>query len=162
MSTSVMRPFGVPHPAILNDVARQSLANELRTSLLSVSSRSTDPKVQELRKAIERRRNKAPDTIAAMLTEAHNSRRADPQSFASTIRDFFSARKERLQRTMRQLNPIETKLDGELDCIQMAIADGDHSTPTLKKFVEEIDEYIAVAQEMRGAAVAELYGAERR
>jgi hypothetical protein len=153
-----MRPFGVPHPAILNDVARQSLANELRTSLLSVSSRSTDPKIQELRKAIERRRNKAPDTIASLLTEAHNANRADPQSFASTIRDFFSAHGKKLQRTIRQLNPIETKLDGELNCIQMAIADGDHSTPTLKKFVEELDEYIEIAGEMRAAAVAELYG----
>lgn len=160
MSTSLVRPFGVPnHPAVTR-VECDSLAGELRQQLLAV--RSKDPKVIQLRKDLQQLKNKAPETIAALVSDAFNNGTPVAERFASTIRDFFSARREKLQRTIRQLNPIETKLDGELDCTQMAIADGDLSTPTLRKFVEELEEYIAVAQEMRAAAIAELYRAERR
>lgn len=45
--------------------------------------------------------------------------------------------------------------------IQMAVAQGDTSTPTLRKLVEELDEYILVAQEMRSAALSRIMQVNR-
>lgn len=159
MHPALMSSPTVSHHSIVSRVECDTLATELKQQLLAISSK--DPRIIQLRKDVQQGKNKAPDTIAAMVTDGFNSGSPVAERFASLIRDFFSARKPRLQRTMQQLNTVETKLDGNIDCTQMAIAQGDTSTPTLRKFVEELDEYIAVAQEMRAAAVAELYRAER-
>ncbi len=155
MPQSVIRPFGVPHPALVTEVERLSLAEQLRDSLLHLSFGSSDRRTQDLRKDVYRGQNKAAETIASMLTEAFNSHRANPSRFANVVWDFFSARVKRLRRTLRQLSPIETRVEGELNCLQVAIDQGDMSNPALTKFIDEIDENVALLMEMR-AAVALL------
>jgi len=147
------------HHSAIGAVEREQLASELRTDLMSVSSH--DPKVIQLRKDLSQLKNKAPNTLAAILCDAHNRNQPIAERVASTIRDFFSSRSKRIQRKLRELSPIETKAEGEFEQLQNAIDLGDTSTPTLKNFVREIDEYVAVLLEMRDAAVAELYRAEK-
>lgn len=159
MSTSLRPICPGTHPAFVGEVERRSLVSELRQCLLGVSSK--DPKIQQLRKDVQRGQNKAPETIASMVTDAFNSGNPAPERLASTIRDFFSAHTHRLQRKLRELSPIETREEGELNCIQVSIDQGDTSTPTLTSFIAEIDENVAVLLEMRSAAVAERYRSER-
>jgi hypothetical protein len=162
MTTSVRPICPGTHPALVTEVERRSLAGELRQCLLSLSSRSKDRRIQNLRKGLYRQHNKAPDTIASLLTEAFNSQRDNPDKLASTIRDFFSARVKTLRRTLRQLSPVFTRDEGELNCTKVAIDQGDQSTPTLKRFIEEIDETMDLLMQMRAAAAWELYHTEHR
>jgi hypothetical protein len=147
------------HPRLISPGERDRLADEIRSCLLSVSS--SDPKIRERKKDLRKRFNKAPDTLAGFLVQAFNERRPISKRLTAAIGDFFSARTQTIQRRLRELSPIETRAEGEFECVQNAIDLGDTSTPTLKKFVEEIDEYVEVLQEMRAAAVAELEKAER-
>lgn len=151
-------PLGQPqYPAIVSEVETRSLAEELRTCLLNSGGGSKSTRIQELRKAVERRRNKAADTVAALLTHAFNSGRADPQAFAATITGFFSPRLKRLQRRLCDLMQVESIAEGEFEPLQMRIAQGDLSRPTLVAFKKELCEYRAILDEMELAVDAELY-----
>jgi len=154
-----MRPFGVPNHPVVSRVECNTLAGELRQILMSV--RSHDKTVIQLHKDVQAGKNKAADTVASFLVDSHNGKSSIADAFASTIRDFFSARVNRLRRTMRELSPIETREEGELNSTQVAVDQGDTSTPTLKRFIAEIDENISVLIEMRAAAAWELYRLER-
>jgi hypothetical protein len=147
--------MAVPHPQMIAPGERDKLADEIRSCLLSVSS--SDPKIRERKKDLRKRFNKAPDTLAGFLVQAFNERRPISARLTTAIGDFFSARTQTIQRKLRELSPIETREEGDINCLQVAIDQGDLSTPTLKKFVEEVDEYIAVLAEMRSAAIAEIY-----
>lgn len=147
------------HPQLLDRREVEKLADEIRGCLLSVSSK--DPKIRERKKDLRKRFNKAPDTLAGFLVQAFNEQRPISKRLTTAIGDFFSARTQQIQRRLRELSPLETRAEGEFECVQNAIDLGDTSTPTLKKFISEIDEYVAVLQEMRAAAVDELHRAER-
>jgi hypothetical protein len=149
------RPGGQPYPQTITQGERDQLADEIRGCLLSVSS--SDPKIRERKKDLRKRFNKCPDTLAGFLVQAFNERRPISHRLTTAIGDFFSARTTTIQRKLRELSQIETRVEGAMNCDQVAIDQGDLSTPTLKKFVEEIDEYVAVLLEMRGAAIAEIY-----
>lgn len=155
MMKSVLAFPCATHPQMIDAGERDRLADEIRGCLLSVSS--SDPKIRERKKDLRKRFNKAPDTLAGFLVQAFNERRPISARLTTAIGDFFSARTQRIQRRLRDLSPLETQAEGEFECVQNAIDLGDTSTPTLKKFVEEIDEYVAVLQEMRAAAIAEIY-----
>lgn len=155
MLQSLPAPATAANPQRISSVERDRLADDIRTCLLSVPPNG-DPKIRDRKKDLQKHFNKAPDTLAQFLVHAFNEKRPISQRLTTAIGDFFSSRSQRIQRRLRDLNPIETKEEGDVNNIQMAIAQGDESTPTLIRFVTEIDEYVAVLQEMRAAAVAEL------
>jgi hypothetical protein len=152
---------GARYHSMESRVESHALENEIRTELLSFSSRSR--RIQQLHKDIQQRRNKCAETLAAILTDPTADRPpAHRGRIGTMIRDFFSARTNGVRRTVRQINPIETKVDGEVDCLQMQIAGGDLSTPTMKMAVEKIDEEMSLLVELRTALVWEIYRAENR
>lgn len=162
MHQPLVRTTSAQYPTVVSEVDRRSLADELRTSLLTVAGGSKDSKIQELRKSVERHRNKAADTVASILTDAFNSGRADPQSFAATITGFFSPRLKQLQRELCDLMQVETVEEGEFECVQMQIAQGDLSRPTLVAFKKELRELRAILDEMELAVDTELYRSVER
>lgn len=152
------RATGPAHPQMIPLGERARLADEIRGCLLSVSS--SDPKIRERKKDLRKGFNRAPDTLAGFLVQSFNERRPISQRLTTAIGDFFGARTQTIKRRLRDLHSIETSEEGDVNDVQMAIAQGDVSTPTLKKFIQEIDEYMPVLLEMRAAAVAELYEAD--
>lgn len=147
----------ISHHQSVSRVECGVLERALRDDLLAL------PAGGQRHKDIQAGKNKAPDTLAHMLVGAFHKDPSIPRvtRLAHTIIDFFSSAEAKEQRRLRDLNPIETKEEGDINVVQMAIAQGDLSTPTLRKLVEEIDEYAPVLQEMRGAAIAELMRAAR-
>lgn len=149
-----------PRPAdnhrFMSMVEHEALERAIRDDLLSLPH--IDQFTRQKKKDIQSGRNKAPNTIARMLVGAFQKERSPAKvtRLAHTIIGFFSSSEAKEQRRLRDLNPIETKEEGDLNNVQMAIAQGDLSTLTLRKLVEEIDEYAPVLQEMRGAALTEL------
>lgn len=162
MSISIRPVCPGTHPAIVTEVERRSLAGEIRQCLLSLSSRSKDRRIQNLRKDLYREHNKAPETIASLLTEAFNSKREDPETFTATIRGFFSARLKRLRRKLSDLIPLETREEGTMNNTEMRVAQGDLSRPTLVELKREIAAYRVILDEMDDAIDAELYLTEIR
>jgi hypothetical protein len=151
---------GARYHSMESRVESRVLENEIRTELLSFRSR--DRRIQQLHKDIQQRRNKCAETLAAILSDPTADRPTVHRGRIGTmIRDFFSAGVHAVRRTVRQINPIETKVDGELDCLQMQIAGGDLSTPTMKLATEKIDEEIALLMELRTALAWEIYRVER-
>lgn len=142
---------GLSHHQNMSWVECDALERALRDDLLAL------PGCGQMHKDIQTRKNKAPKTLATMLVDGFRKERSPAKvtRLAHTIIGFFSSN-AREQRRLRDLNPIETKEEGDINVVQMAIAQGDLSTPTLRKLVEQIDEYAPVLQEMRGAALAEL------
>lgn len=152
---------GARYHSLETRVASRALVNEIRTELLSFSSR--DRRIQQLRKDIQQGRNKCAETLAAIVTDPTADRPINDRGrIGKRITDFFSAHAPRSRRTICQLNPIETKEEGDINNVQMAIAQGDHSTQALDHLIEEIDQYVPVLLEMRAAAVAERYRTETR
>ena len=132
------------------------MASELRRLLLGIAP--PDKQSRQLHKDLQQQKNRAPDTIATIVVAGlKNDQESKVRAIAHAISGFCSAGKAKLCRRFPQLYPIETREQGELDCLEVAIAQGDHSTPTLERFVKEVDENIAVLTEMREAAITELY-----
>lgn len=133
----------------------EALERAIRDELLALPH--ADQSTRQKKKDIQAGKNKAPNTLATMLVGAFTKERSVPRvtRLAHAIIGFFEARGEKQQRGLRDLHPIETKEEGDLNNVQMAIAQGDLSTPTLLKLVEEIDQYTPVLQEMRSAALTE-------
>jgi hypothetical protein len=133
----------------------EALERAIRDELLALPH--ADQSTRQKKKDIQTGKNKAPNTLATMLVGAFRKERSVPRvtRVAHAIIGFFESRGAKQQRRLRDLNPIETKEEGDLNNVQMAIAQGDLSTPTLLKLVEEIDEYAPVLQEMRSAALIE-------
>ena len=153
---SLVMSRGENHPA-RNRVVADVLARELRTRLLSFRSKS--PRIQQLKKDLQQGRNKAPETICAILVDAFNDAKpmSDVVSPAKVITDFFAAHIMHARRKLQDLMQLETVEEGELNCAQMKIAQGDRSTPTLTEFKKEIGEYRVVLDEMEAAVDHELY-----
>jgi serine kinase of HPr protein (carbohydrate metabolism regulator) len=152
----VFSPTGVAtHHSLVSRVECDTLTSELRTHLLSV--RSKDQRTIQLRKDVQQGKNKAPETIAALISDAFNSGDDVAGRMASTIRSFFSARTAQLQRRVRDLMQVETVEEGEFNNVQMKIAQGDLSRPTLIEMKKEIGEYRAILDELDAAVDAELY-----
>ena len=137
------------HHQPCNWVERDRLERMIASDLLSL------PACGQRHKDIQAGKNRAPNTIAAMLTDAFRKERNvhTVTRLAHTILQFFAPQ---TCRELQELHPIETREQGELEEVQMAVAQGDLSTPTLRKLVEELDEYILVAQEMRAAALSRI------
>lgn len=155
MTTSLTTAAAPAFPRAITSGERDRLASEISRCLLSVES-DGDPKIRERKKDLRKGFNKAADTLSQFLVHSFNNGKPISGRLTTAIGDFFSARTERMQRRLRELMPIETKEEGDVNLVQMAIAQGDLSTPTLIRFVTEIDEYMGVLAEMRAAAVAEL------
>lgn len=113
------------------------------------------PNCGQKHKDIQQGKNRAPNTIAQMLTDAFKKEPSVPKvtRLAHTILAFFTPQS---CRPLKELHSVETREQGDVDVIQMRLAQGDLSTPTLRNFVEEVDELIAVLTEMRSAALAQL------
>lgn len=155
MTTSLTRPFGVPNHSRVGRVECDSLAGELRQHLLSAES--NDQRVIQLRKDVQQRKNKAPETIASILSDAFNRGDDIGERFASTILGFFSTRVAKMQRRLRDLMQVETVQEGEFNNVQMKIAQGDLSRPTLTDMKKEIREYRLILDEMDTAIDVEIY-----
>jgi hypothetical protein len=144
------------HP-VRSRVEPETLASEFRTRLLAFRSKS--PRIQQLKKDLQQGRNRAPETICAILADAFNDAKplSEVVSPAKVITDFFTAHVVGARRKLRDLMQVETVEEGHLNNVQMKIAQGDHSTPTLTEFKNECDEYRTVLDEIEAAVDAELY-----
>src|SRR3954470_16615042 len=160
MSTSLRPSAPATHPQLITAVEQSRLEDDIRRALLEVPS-AGDQKVIDRKKDIRKRFNKAPETLAQFLVHSFNERRPISKRLTSAIGDFFSARTQRVLRRLRDLDQLETKEEYDVNQVQLEVAHGDLSTPTLIRLITEIDEHVEVLQEMRAAAVAELQKAER-
>ena len=131
------------------------LEEDIRRCMLEVPD-AGDQKVRDRKKDIRKGLNRAPDTLAQFLVHSFNERRPISKRLTAAIGDFFSARTQRVLRRLRDLDRVETKEEYDVNQVQLQIAHGDCSTPTLIRLITEIDEHVDVLQEMRAAAVAEL------
>lgn len=133
----------------------EALERAIRDELLALPH--SDQSTRQKKKDIQAGKNKAPNTLATMLVGAFRKERSVPRvtRLAHAIIGFFESKETKQQRALNDLHPIETKKEGDLNNVQMAIAQGDHSTPTLLKLVDGIDQYAPVLQEMRSAALNE-------
>lgn len=139
----------VSHHQSFNWVECERLERMIADDLLSL------PGCGQRHKDLQAGKNRAPNTIAAMLTDAFRKERniSKVTRMAHTILHFFTPT---TCRDLDELHPVETREQWELEQVQMAVAQGDLSTPTLRKLVEELDQYILVAQEMRAAALSRI------
>lgn len=127
------------------------LANEIRTRLQGV--RSTDKKVQQLRKHIQSRMNRAPETVAVLLS---NDSPLNGVVFGDTISAFFRRHIPKNRKPLRALSLLETREEGDVNCVQATIDQGDTSTPNLLRFKKELVEYIVVLKEIEEVVDHEL------
>jgi hypothetical protein len=157
MGLTVPAAFPQQHHPKISPVERATFADDFRQRLLAL--RSQCPRVQQVQKDLQQGKNKAPETITLLIADAFNSEKQidDVVSPAQMLVDYCKARVRRVRRAWHSVSPLETKEEGDLNCVQNAIDLGDHSTPTLTRFVKEAGEYIAVIEEMREAALTELY-----
>jgi hypothetical protein len=163
MSPTVFRERRVANRPVVNEAERQLLADEVRRALLALHSHVTgsrSPRGRRLHQDVQQLKNKAPLTLATMLTDAFNDRAplADITQIGNIIAGFFTAKRRGHVRKLRDLSPLETREEGELNVVQVAIDQGDHSAPTLQHFITDIDVNIALLEEMKQAATEELYG----
>lgn len=139
----------VSHHQPLNWVESDRLERMIADDLLSL------PACGQRHKDIQQGKNKAPNTIAAMLTDAFRKERnvSKVTRLAHTILAFFTPT---TCRELQELHSVETREQWELEQVQMAVAQGDLSTPTLRKLHKELGDYILVAEEMRSAVLTRL------
>lgn len=132
-----------------NWVERDRLEQLIAEDLLAL------PGCGQKHKDLQQGKNRAPNTLASMLTDAFKKEPSVPKvtRLAHTILAYFTPQS---CRALKDLHRVETEEEGDVNKIQMAIAQGDLSTPTLRNFVEEVDELIAVLTEMRSAALGQL------
>lgn len=149
MSMSLTPNSPVSHHQPLNWVEQDRLERMIADDLLSL------PACGQRHKDIQAGKNKAPNTIAAMLTDAFRKERdvSKVTQLAHTILAFFTPQN---CRDLSALHPIETREQGELENAQMVVAQGDLSTPSLRKLHKELGDYILVAEEMRAAVLSRI------
>jgi hypothetical protein len=154
------------HPAI-DQVEQDRLIAELRDALLALRAHVNgrrDVRAKQLHKDVQSGKNRAPETMGILLTEAYNDRAplSDVERISHIITSFFRSKRQGGVRKLRDLSPVETREEGELNCIQVAIDQGDHSAPMLNRLIEELERNIAILTEMRESALEERYGQEAR
>src|SRR4051812_30524303 len=155
MSTSLRPSAPTTHPQPITPVEQSRLEDTIRRELLQAPS-AGDQKVIDRKKDIRKGFNRVAETLTQFLVHSYNQGKPIHKGLVSAIGDFFSARTQRGLRHLKDLFQIETKEEGELNLVQMAIAQGDRSTPTLIRLTTEIDEIVPVLLEIRAAAVVEV------
>lgn len=160
MRPSLMPSTSAAHPQEITAVERERLEAEISRCLLEVPS-AGDQKVIDRKKDIRKGFNRVADTLSQFLVHSYNNGRPIAKPLINAIGDFFSARTQRGVRRLKDLFQIETKEEGDVNVVQMAIAQGDDSTPTLIRLITELDDLIPALQEIRDAAVVELQKPER-
>lgn len=151
------------HHPVVGQVEQDRLVGELRDALLALRAHVNgrrDARAKQLHKDVQSRKNRAPETIAALLASAFNERApmSDVTRICQIIGGFFIAKRRGHVRKLRDLSPIETRSEGELNLVQVLVDQGDHSAPMLAHLIEACDENIALLTEMKQAATEELYG----
>lgn len=127
------------------------LEREIRASVLRVSSK--DKKVQQLRKHVQSGINRAPETLATLLTECSP---VEGIAFGDRISAIYRHHIPKNRRTFKELSLLETREEGDVNPIQEMIVGGDTSTPTLTRFKKELVEYIIVLKEIEEVVDNEL------
>jgi gas vesicle protein len=155
MSTSLRPSPPTSHPRVITAGEQALLREDIQAALLEAPE-AGDQKIRDRKKDLRKGFNKAADTLSQFLVHSYNNGQPISKRLTNAIGDFFSTRTQRIQRRLRELNPIEVKECGDVKRVQMDIAQGDDSTPTLIRFITELDEYIEVLQEMRAAAVERI------
>lgn len=163
MGPIVFQDRRTSHHPVVGQVEQDRLVGELRDALLALRAHVNgrrDQRAKQLHKDIQSRKNRAPETIGTLLTAAFNDRApmGDVTRICRIIAGFFTAKRRGHVRTLRDLSPIETRREGDLNVIQVAIDQGDHSAPMLARLIESCQENIALLQEMEQSATEELYG----
>lgn len=163
MAQTVVAERRRSHHPVIDQVEQARLITELRNAMLALRSHVNgrrDQRAQQLHKDVQQRKNKAPETIGLLLTEAFNERAPlkDVERICEVISSFFRAKRRGTVRGLRALSPLETAVEGRLNCHQVAIDQGDLSAPTLIAFLDDLDRYVAIIEEMKAAALLELYG----
>jgi hypothetical protein len=149
------------HPQKISAVDQQRAADDLRHRLLAL--RSKDPRARQIQKDLYKGKNRAPETITTLIASAFNEDKPldDVLSPSQLLTEFVMTRVRRARRKLRDwssYSPIETREEGDVNCVQNAIDLGDRSRPTLLRYLKESGEYIDVVQEMREVVMDEVYG----
>ncbi|HWL41007.1 MAG TPA: hypothetical protein VNO75_12300 [Gemmatimonadaceae bacterium] len=149
------------HHSIATPVDRRAhLTDEVRRLLLSFSP--SDKRTRQLHKDLQQRKNKAADTLGSMFDAALTKQETSKlRAFGNLIAAFCARDNGRICRSFQQLFPLETREDGELNNVQVLIAQGDRSPQTLDRFIGELDDSIAVHTEMKEWALQERFIARR-
>jgi hypothetical protein len=152
------------HP-VIGQVEQDRLIAELRGALLALRAHVNgrrSRRAKQLHKDVQQGKNRAPETIGILLTEAFNDRAplTDVERVSHIISSFFRSTRRGAVRNLKKLSPLETRVEGDMNCDQVAIDQGDHSVPRLSHFVEELDAYISILLEMKQSTLEELYGAK--
>jgi hypothetical protein len=161
MSTSLQPSTSSVHPQPVTAGERDRLQEDIQRVLLQVPG-AGDQKVVDRKKDIRKGFNRVAETLSQFLVHSYNNGRPIAPQLVNAIGDFFSARTQRGVRRLKDLFQIETKEEGDVNCVQMEIAQGDRSTPTIIRLITEIDELVPVLLEIRAAAVAEVHAKAER
>src|SRR4051812_11871995 len=156
MSTSLLPSTSPAHPQPITAGERDRLQEDIQRVLLQVPS-AGDQKVIDRKKDIRKGFNRVAETLSQFLVHSYNNGHPIAKPLVAAIGDFFSARTQRGVRRLKDLFQIETREEGDVNCVQMEIAQGDRSTPTLIRLITQIDELVPVLLEIRAAAVAEVH-----
>lgn len=144
----------VHHPAI-SRVEADTFSDELRQELLAHSSH--DKRLIQLRKDVQARKNKAADTIAALVCDSHNAGGSLGEKIIRTIRGFLSARTKKVSASWRQLRAKETRIEGKMNCVELEIDQGDESRARYMEMKNLIAEYRQVLDDEEAIIDAKLY-----
>jgi hypothetical protein len=152
------------HHHMIDQVEQERLIAELRTAMLAlrthVNARRRDRHAKQTHKDVQQRKNKAPETLGTLLTSSWNERAplADIERIGAVISAFFRGCRRGLIRAIGVLIPLETQIEGDLRCAEVAIAQGDHTAPMLLRLVDDIDMLSPILTEMKESVLEELYG----
>lgn len=128
---------------------------------LLVALTGSDKKTRQLHKDMQQGRLKTSDHVAFMVDAAlTNHEESKVRAIAHALLAWCSAGKARFVRKFSQIFCAETRNQGELDNVQLAIEQGDHSPRTLDHLIRELDENMAIEREMKEWALRERFVAQ--
>lgn len=159
MTTSLIPPREIGHHRIVGSVEQRHYAAEIRRLLLSIVA--PEKQTQQLHKDVQSEKNRAPETVASMIDVAiKTGQESKAHAIANAISAFCSFGKTRVQRSFRQLYPLETQSQGELDNVEVAVEQGDESNPTLARLVTKLDANMAHEQQMKEWALERMHATQ--
>lgn len=157
MGQSLLTPVGGQNHSTMPSVERRRTLRDQIHGLL-VALPGSDKQSRQLHKDLQQDRSKAPDHVALMVDSALTLREESKvRAIAHALLAWCSAGRASVCRKFSQIFCAETQNQGELDNVELAIEQGDHSPQTLDRLVQELDENIAIETEMKEWALHERF-----
>lgn len=166
MDTVSVRHRAPRYPGFIRSVEAAKAAQEFKRALLApfISARygrRTSVHLSNLAKDVSRDQNRAAFTVIDLLFGAQDMG-VDVDTLChapSTLEALITVRApETTALTEAEIHRMETKLEGDLNDVQMAYVTGDNSTQCQMKLLAQIDRNLAVLEKMKARVVQNLYG----